>query len=231
MAPELNATRKALIEELQEVSAREDALLILKVGPSVADAVAAQIDLWNQPCAPAREVYTGVLFAAMDLADADDDALARADASVLIFSGLFGFTRPSDHIPAYRLSMGTALPGPGNTGSLWRRAMKSIQPPRDPELIIDCRSGNYRVWNPQASSDHVTIGAVRVKNGVRKVVSHNAKHYRGLLAGELIRDDVELTDAEELADFAHILVDRGLITSIELDPPGKTRQLTLVEEV
>lgn len=228
--PELNDVRSAIASELQDVSAREDALDILKVGSKVADAVAAQIDLFDQPCAPSREIYTGVLFSAMDLANADDDALARADETILIFSGLFGFTRPSDMIPAYRLSMGTKLPTLGNNASVWRKEMKGLHL-GEHKLVIDARSGSYKVWNPPTAADHVTIGAVRVKDGERKVVSHNAKHYRGLLAGELIRSASQPQDAEELAEFAHILVDRGLITSVELDPPGKTRQLTLVEEV
>lgn len=228
--PELTGLREEILAELMDVSAREDALDILNVGPSVADAVAAQITLDQTACAPARDIYTGVLFSAMDMSSADDDALARADGSVRIFSGLFGMTRPSDMIPAYRLSMGTKLPTIGNTATAWKKAMAGIDM-GDGELVIDARSGSYKVWNPPASADHVTIGAVRVKDGQRKVVSHDAKHYRGLLAGELIRTDHQPTDAEELADFAHILVERGLITSVELDPPGKTRQLTLVEEV
>ncbi|MFY9262841.1 MAG: peroxide stress protein YaaA [Actinomycetaceae bacterium] len=228
--PAFTDVRMALIDELAEVSARPDALKILKVGPSVADAVAAQIDLYAQPTAPAREIYTGVLFAAMDLGSANDAILARADKHVRIFSGLFGILQPSDQIPAYRLSMGTVLPSLGNTARLWRTAMADLEMGND-ELIIDARSGTYKVWNPPSSADHVTISAVRVKDGVRKVVSHNAKHYRGLLAGELLLADIDLHDAEELAEFAHILVERGLITSVELDPPGRTRQLTLVEEV
>ncbi|SDU81460.1 YaaA family protein [Arcanobacterium phocae] len=228
--PELSATRASLIDELIAVSQRDDALDILKVGVRVANDVARQADLWNAPCAPAYEVYSGVLFNAMDMPHAHTADLNRANQHVLIFSGLFGVNRPADIIPAYRLAMGISLPQSGNTKTLWKKALAGADF-GEQDLVIDARSSAYRVWDPPTQADHVVVNAVRIKNGKRAVVSHNAKRYRGLLAGELIRNEEMPNDAEELADFAHILIDRGLITSVELDPPGKTRALTLVENL
>ncbi|SPT75192.1 Protein of uncharacterised function (DUF328) [Arcanobacterium haemolyticum] len=226
--PELSAHRKALLAELTAVSARDDALTILNVGKTVADEVYAQQDILNQPCVPAHQLYTGVLYHAMNLQNLTDAQLAHAADHILIFSGLFGVNRLTDLIPSYRLAMGVVLPQAGNTKTFWKKALAGSAIAGD-ELVIDARSGGYRVWDPPKGTEHVTINAVRIKHGERKVVSHNAKHYRGLLAGELIRSSTVLDDAEELAEFAHILVDRGAITSVELDPPDKIRALTLVE--
>ncbi|QRV02838.1 peroxide stress protein YaaA [Arcanobacterium phocisimile] len=228
--PQFSDTRRQLINELIAVSQRDDALKILKVGNRLEHEVRRQSALWDLPCARASEIYTGVLFHALDFASATADDMTRADNHILIFSGLFGLTRPSDLIPAYRLAMGSALPDAGNTKTLWKQALKNTEFAGQ-ELVIDARSGAYRVWDPPREAEHVLINAVRIKNGERKVVSHNAKHYRGLLAGALIRSATVVDDAEELAEFAHTLVDDGVITGVELDPPGKTRTLTLVENL
>lgn len=229
LAPELAELRSLIADALAAASSREDALRVLGVGARVADDVAAQRELWTLPCAPARQVYMGVLYAAMDLDSADDATLARADESVRIFSGLFGVLRPSDFIPAYRLSMGTTLPGLGNTSTLWRRALKHLDWGAG-ELVVDARSSGYQVWNPADSADHVVVGAARYRNGKRQVVSHFAKHYRGILAGALFRTATPPRDAEELAEFAGRIED-DVIVGVELDPPGKgPRKLTLITD-
>ncbi|USR80084.1 YaaA family protein [Arcanobacterium pinnipediorum] len=228
--PQFSEVRRKLITELIAVSQRDDALKILNVGSRLAHEVDRQRALWELPCAPASQVYTGVLFNALDFASATAADMKRADNHILIFSGLFGLTRPSDLIPAYRLAMGTVLPDAGNTKTLWKKAFKNAEFAGH-ELVIDARSSAYRVWDPPHEAEHVLINAVRIKNGERKVVSHNAKHYRGLLAGALIRSKTVVEDGEELAQFAHSLIDDGVITGVELDPPGKTRTLTLVENL
>lgn len=225
--PELNPTRQVLIDELKAVSARADALDILGVGPRVSDQVATQIELDSQPCAPACEIYTGVLYSALDFSALTAQQREHAARHVTIFSGLFGAVRPTDPIPAYRLGMGTKLPS-GNTATVWRSTLSQFGP-ESSELIVDCRSGNYRVWSPPGSTV-VTIRAVRVRNGKRAVVSHNAKHYRGLLAGRLLRAGEEFETPEELAEFADVLVASGEVTSIELEHTGREYQLTLVED-
>lgn len=122
-APELNPVRERVIDALQQASTRPDALKILKVGPSIEAEVRSQIDFYAQPCAPAAQLYTGVLFEAAGFAQLDDAELTRADARVLIYSAVFGYTRPSDLICSYRLSMNTTLPELGKVGTLWRREL------------------------------------------------------------------------------------------------------------
>ena len=55
---------------------------------------------------PAGEIYTGVLYDALDLASLDTAAKRRAGRSLLVFSGLWGAVRVTDRIPSYRCSMG-----------------------------------------------------------------------------------------------------------------------------
>ena len=238
--PQLSPAREQLIAELIKISGRPDALEILGVGKSVASTVRAQRELLSQPCAPAIELYTGVLYKALALSACDDGAAAgtqlRASAQdqLLIFSGLFGVTKPLDLIPDYRLAMGVALPQAGKLSALWHSELKAIAL-AGAELVVDCRSGAYRVWDPPNDADWVEVTAVREQAGKRKVISHMAKHYRGLLAGALLRADNPPQDGDELAAFAASQLQSAGITAAELSAriPAKKprpRQLTLVLE-
>ena len=66
--PALTGARSELADALAEVSGGEDALQVLGVGPSLAADVARNRQLRTAPAAPALEVYTGVLYDALDAA-------------------------------------------------------------------------------------------------------------------------------------------------------------------
>ncbi|MCI5825708.1 MAG: peroxide stress protein YaaA [Arcanobacterium sp.] len=227
--PQLTEQRQAVIEELQRVSARSDALSVLKVGKSLSAAVGEQAHLMQLPCALAWQVYSGVLYEAMavqELFGAPDSSAVsshyydRIRTMILVFSGVFGVHTLTDLIPAYRLAMGVGLPQLGSVATFWKRELAPEQL-TDDELVVDCRSGAYRVWDPPATAQQVEVQVVRDHDGKRSVVSHRAKYYRGLLAGELLRADVLPETAQELADFAHVLVERGNLCGVELAAAGR----------
>ena len=185
--PALTPHREHLVDHLTEVSAREDALEVLGVGPSLADDVARNLTLRTAPAAPALEVYTGVLYDALDAGSLGPQARAAADASLVVVSALWGAVRPTDRIPAYRLSMGTALPGTGKLSTWWKpRLAPVLDELAAGEVVVDCRSAAYAAaWKPPAEHT-VTVRVEQQKpDGTRAVVSHHAKHTRGLVAREL----------------------------------------------
>lgn len=211
-APSLTAQRTAVLDALAAVSARPDATAVLKVGAGLAEEVARNVDLKAAPAAPASRVYTGVLYAAAGLADLPDGAGPRAAESVRIFSGLWGVVAPDDRIPAYRLSMGVDLPGVGKLATAWRPHLAEALDGRAAgDVVVDCRSAAYlAAWKPATTgagaADWVTVRVVREADGSRSVVSHNAKHTRGVLTGHLLRRAGEPpSSAEELLDAAHEL--------------------------
>ncbi|WEV68692.1 peroxide stress protein YaaA [Bifidobacterium sp. ESL0775] len=179
--PELNDARKTVLSALIEVSKRDDAAKILKVGAKGTQEILAQRDILSAPCAPAREVYTGVLYKAAQL-HRDDD--------VLIFSGLFGVTRGEDSIPTYRLSMNVSLPGVGALKSFWRNRLASWNPDTgfagNAGVTVDLRSELYRVTKPNASDENTQWWDIRIANSQNKTISHMAKHYRGLLTRAIL---------------------------------------------
>jgi len=226
--PAFGDLRKQLVGELMDVSKRGDAMKVLGVGKTVEGEVIAQRDLKSLPCAPALEVYTGVLYQAAGFTTLSKEALDRASDSVLIFSALFGATSPADPIPQYRMKMGVKLPG-GTPRARWRGLWSQLDERADGELVIDGRSGDYADWRP-SSALTVKIGAVRDLGGTRQVITHNAKYYRGLFTRLALTADTPPTLAEDLAHLASSAGD-PVIGDIELTGTGSTQTITVVERV
>ena len=220
--PPFTALRRELVRELEEVSKLPSATDLLGVGARVEHEVHAQRNLTALPCAPAYEVYTGVLYQAADFSTLSDAARARADDEVLIFSALFGAVSPRDLIPRYRLTMGVKLPG-GTPASRWRPLWRRLDERADGQLVIDGRSADYAAWKPPVTAVRVAINAVRDTNGQRKVITHNAKHYRGLIARIALEAETPPRTADDLAHEA------SRVGTVELTGSGNSFVLTVVE--
>ena len=109
-----------MLETLGTVSAHEDALALLGVGASLRADVERNTRLHAEPAAPAHQVYSGVLYDALGYNTLTSAQRRKADGSVLVVSALWGAIGFADHVPAYRLSMGTALPDVGRLASFWK---------------------------------------------------------------------------------------------------------------
>ena len=178
-APSLAPARERVLDALAAVSVRPDALEVLGAGPALAAAVAANAHLRTRPAVPAARLYRGVLFDALDLPSLP----AAAQRRVLLVSALWGALTPRDRVPGYRLSMGTDLPGTGPLAAFWRPHLDAALEPAG--LVVDCRSAAYAAaWQPRPAVLERTA-AVRVSRDGR-VVSHSAKHTRGLVARHLL---------------------------------------------
>jgi cytoplasmic iron level regulating protein YaaA (DUF328/UPF0246 family) len=227
--PDLTDQRRAVLEALAKLSAHPDAPRVLGVGTSLAAEVERNTRLLTDPAGPASSVYTGVLYAAagLDILP-DDDARARAARSVRVVSALWGLVAPADHIPAYRLSMGVDLPGVGALARVWRPVLSAELDTAAPDrLLVDCRSAAYAAaWRPPAGSAWVTVRVLREVAGRRSVVSHHAKHTRGLLTRHLLVRSTEPRTPEDLLDAARELVG-GPLLDAELTGPGRPRVLSL----
>lgn len=203
-APELNPSRRRVLKALKTVSKRRDALDLLGVGASLAEDVERNTVLDTVPCAPALLTYSGVLYEAMGAAGlvaaaAQNTTLQERLRQVQVFSALFGRVHGLDSIPAYRLAMKTDLRPLGRLTSFWKPILAK-SPDLDPaEVALDCRSSDYRSAWPGPNDQVVTMGAVTVSGGKRRVVSHWAKFYRGEFAGRLLADERGLpSDVDEL---------------------------------
>jgi uncharacterized protein len=154
--------------------------------------------LRKAPAAPAREVYTGVLFKRLDLPDLP----TRARKRVLIASALWGVVRPDDRIPYYKFPPSTRLAGIGGPNAFWRPALAAALPDEEGGLVVDMRSGAYAAaWKPKRAT-LLAVRAFSEGGGKRKTVSHMAKAVRGEVARVLLEAKKAPGDPEGAAGIA-----------------------------
>jgi uncharacterized protein len=201
--PELDPTRKELVDELVDLAADVPASRVaLGLSPTQDAEIARNAVLWNAPTMPAIRRYTGVLYDALDVDSLRGAAAARARDRLAVGSALFGLLRAHDQVPAYRLSAGSALPGAATLAARWKPVLEPVLAALSAaELVVDLRSGSYAALGRIPGSVTVTVLADR-PDGSRSVVSHFNKAHKGRLARVLAGTRAEPTDAAGVAAIA-----------------------------
>ena len=126
-------------------------------------------------------------------ADQPQGGQQQVEELTLVFSALFGPVRLTDLITPHRLSGSVKLPGQGTVASIWSKALKELLVQQlSGHVVVDLRSAEYgAMYRPTRGSDclllNIGVAKVNPATGKRSVVSHWAKHTRGLLAGALLR--------------------------------------------
>lgn len=200
---ELTTCREELIKDLHQVCSQADAAQVLKIGPNTVSDIADNLDIYEAPTTTALNLYTGVLFEAAKFNQTLENATAEnsqrtvtlpadiLNSEIMIFSGLWGVVRPHDFLPNYRLSASVKLPTVGTVATYWKQQLNPLlNAALKDQIVVDCRSGEYRkMWMPSAKHPcelfQVVVQREDPRTGKRSVVSHNAKHMRGVLAGAL----------------------------------------------
>lgn len=213
-------------------AARHVAAETLGLGRTQESEVDRNAALRTAPTARADQVYSGVLYEALDLPSLTGPAKRRATSWVAIASGLFGLVRPGDRIPAYRLSGGVSLPGVGPVATWWSRHLApAVEDAAGRGLVVDLRSSTYTpFWRPDPDTARrvVTVRVLHEVNGTRKAVSHFNKATKGRIVREVVEDGGAPTTP---AVFAQQLADLGW--HVESGPPGRqgTRLDVVVSEL
>ncbi|WP_227589876.1 YaaA family protein [Demequina pelophila] len=227
--PGLEEPRRRVADALATVSGQRNAMEALGVGASLAAEVERNRTVWGNPAAASATVYSGVLYDAAGMATWDDARLARARTHVRTVSALWGAVSPADRIPAYRLSMGISLGRLGGLATFWKRHLPAeLDALADGRLVIDCRSAAYVAAYRPADAPWVSVGVQRELNGRRAVVSHMAKHTRGLLTAHLLGDDAVPETAADLADAAAGMIGDALVDVALVRKAKGPDELTLV---
>ncbi|NYI06812.1 peroxide stress protein YaaA [Allostreptomyces psammosilenae] len=240
--PELTEPRATVLGALVELCGGGDpdkAMEALGLGPGLCGEVERNAGLRTAATLPAGELYTGVLYDALDLATLDAGARGRAERSLLVFSGLWGVLRPTDRVPPYRCSMGARLPGVGALPAFWRPRLGAAVPVAAGDgLVLDLRSTAYAAaWKPagELAERTATVRVLheRLVDGVprRTVVSHFNKATKGRLVRSLLADGAEPASPVELAVALRDLgyrVEEPAAPQAGPRRAGKVRQLDVV---
>lgn len=223
----LKSRRKSVLDALVELCEKQPtkAATVLGLGPKQRDLVAVNATLRKAPTAAAIEVYTGVLYEALDFSSLPAPARKRADSRVALASALFGLLRPSDKIPAYRLSADTTLPSLGTLSSVWKDAVQGeLRAMRGP--ILDLRSGAYVNLGPipEDVAHRAFVGRVLLeRGGKRSVVSHFNKATKGRLTSAVLQQGKVPKSVDDVPDF---LTDLGFRSEVR-EPKKATDPLGL----
>jgi cytoplasmic iron level regulating protein YaaA (DUF328/UPF0246 family) len=202
--PVLTPARERVLDSLVELCAGDPdvAAKTLGLGGTQTDLVDLNRKLRTAPTARADHVYSGVLYDALDVATLSPAGKRRATARLAVTSSLFGMVRPTDRIPAYRLSGDASLPGLGAVAGVWRNALgPAMADAIGGGLLVDLRSGMYAAfWRPV----DVKVATVRVLHehqGQRKVVSHFNKATKGRIVRALLEAGADPRTPARLADL------------------------------
>lgn len=192
--PELEMTRATVAATLALISAQREAPALLGVSVNLRADIAHNTRLGSAPAVPVAELYTGVLYDALDLPSIDTAARRRANRWIVVLSALFGALRPTDKVPPYRLSMGVNLGELGPLTAVWRAPLAGVLPiAAGRAVIVDCRSSTYAAACVPQGDLSARWVQIRVPGA-----THMVKHTRGLVARHLCESGVDARTAEAL---------------------------------
>ena len=164
-----------------------------------------EIDL--SAIAPAFNVYSGVLYRALDYTSLTKEARKRANKDLLIISAAFGLLRLGDEIPFYKFKIEPIL---------WKKDIERALKGYDERLVVDARSSTYStVWTPNPFNS-VGIRVFTKVKGQLKVITHMSKKTRGEVVRNLLESEKEPRTPREL----HQLINKKFTCKL-VEPEGK----------
>lgn len=231
----LKDARESIAKELVDLSQNQPLKMqkILGLSKKQFSELDLNKGLFKNPTARAIEIYSGVLYEALDFAHLSKPAQNWVGKRVFIASALFGLVGAFDKIPAYRLSGDKSLPKVGSLKSFWVKNLATVLDKSfEKSLILDLRSGVYAsAWAPKDKLiENFVVGKIVQKinvNGktVYKVVSHHNKATKGLIVAALAKANA---NPKSVKDLEKVLKKLGFEVKLETKSKNKPPILTIV---
>lgn len=156
-----------------------------------------QESLKNKPTMKAIERYNGVAFDAIEYPSLSTQEQNYIDDHVVLFSNLFGPIRADDLIPDYKYKQGAKLPDM-NVEKFFMENFTSALDEYLGEEVMDLRAGYYEKFYKVTKAKVITLKFI--KDG--KVVSHWAKHYRGVVLKAMAKNNIQ-----SIAEFMNLEIE------------------------
>ena len=144
-----------------------------------------QESLVDKKTMKAIQRYNGVAFDALEYTSLSLKEQEYVDDNVLLFSNLYGPLKASDLIPDYKYKQGAKLPNI-NVEKFYNENFTKDLDEYIGKEVIDLRAGFYEKFYKVKNAQVLTFKFI--KDG--KVVSHWAKHYRGVLLKHLAVNNI-----------------------------------------
>lgn len=209
--PILNEHRLELIKALQDLINRQggwEEIFEVK-GVALEAAIRDNRNILEAPTLPARELYNGVLYTALNYPTLTKEQKELYNAQTLIFSGLYGLLRPTDRIARYKLKASADMGGlVGKLSHFWRSRIAEV---------LRTETRGKVIWNllpeqhqriAELPGDISAVHEIKfvkrvVRSGVAewKTISHHSKNLKGAFVRYLLEKDP--TKPKDLRDFTH----------------------------
>ena len=143
-------------------------------------------DIFNSPCAPAIERYTGVVYEHIDWSTLSEKAKDYMEKYIYIFSGLFGLLTPKTPIPDYKLKM--------NVLSLQHHWCPFLtEALQNEKVIIDLLPQVHRkAYNK--GKNVISIDFQVIKKGKKSAAGHFGKAVKGQFIRYIAENQIKSTD-------------------------------------
>lgn len=231
--PELLTHSKKLIAQLREFSPKQLSKL-MSISDKLADEVHAYVTGWKTKYDTAASkqallAFRGDVYLGLDADSFTTKDFDFAQQHLRILSGLYGVLRPLDLMQAYRLEMGTKLKNEHGKDlyEFWgdrisKSISKALQEQGDDVLVNLASNEYFKSAQPKNLDGRVITPVFKDRNpkGEYKVMSFFAKKARGMMARQIIREQIDDVDGILKFRAAGYKYNRGQSTE---DKPVFTR--------
>ena len=151
-------------------------------------------DIFNSPCAPAIERYTGVVYEHISWSTLSEKAKDYMEKYIYIFSGLFGLLTPKTPIPDYKLKM--------NVLSLQHHWYPFLtEALQNEKVIIDLLPQVHRkAYNPN-KENVIPVDFLILNKGKKSAAGHFGKAVKGEFIRYIAENNV--TNIDDFAGFEY----------------------------
>ena len=195
----LDPARDVLFSKLATLSkSKTKTVKALKLGKNAEAEIASLKELMTAPTMPAIERYAGTLYDALGYQSLSDAAKERVKEKLFIQSALFGLLPATEHIPYYRFSASSQLPGV-DLKKHWAKAHTAVWP-RMVGPILDLRSKSYVALNPIPEREQYSVEVLDETSG--KALNHFNKKAKGAFVRAAMEHGLE--DIDQLPQIAKL---------------------------